>query len=229
MGKIERADRFLREELKKCPYFQKNERSGQYRYEHSVRVANIGKEIARKEGLDEERLMIACLLHDVGYSVEFTTNEIWNDHGRIGAKIARPFLRSLGYDGRDLEEMCYAIAIHADGKADFEFENTPFALSVGDADNVDRFDAFRLYEGLATVDYRNLPLEKQLEYVRERTELLEKYRAEPCGTKTATKMWQRKIDEQIEFLRRLQSQAEHSTIETLFAPCEAEKSERTGK
>jgi len=29
------------------------------------RVTNIGKEIAKKEGLNVEDLMIACLLHDV--------------------------------------------------------------------------------------------------------------------------------------------------------------------
>ncbi len=36
-----------------------------YRLAHSYRVANIGKEIAKKEGLNVEDLMIACLLHDV--------------------------------------------------------------------------------------------------------------------------------------------------------------------
>ena len=35
-----------------------------YRLAHSYRVANIGKEIAKKEGLNVEDLMIACLLHD---------------------------------------------------------------------------------------------------------------------------------------------------------------------
>ncbi|WP_456074874.1 HD domain-containing protein [Holdemanella biformis] len=36
-----------------------------YRLAHSYRVTNIGKEIAKKEGLNVEDLMIACLLHDV--------------------------------------------------------------------------------------------------------------------------------------------------------------------
>lgn len=31
----------------------------------TYRVTNIGKEIAKKEGLNVEDLMIACLLHDV--------------------------------------------------------------------------------------------------------------------------------------------------------------------
>ncbi len=36
-----------------------------YRLAHSYRVTNIGKKIAKKEGLNVEDLMIACLLHDV--------------------------------------------------------------------------------------------------------------------------------------------------------------------
>ena len=39
----------------------------QYRYDHTLRVADIGGEIARSEGLSEEALVMACLLHDVGY------------------------------------------------------------------------------------------------------------------------------------------------------------------
>ena len=35
-----------------------------------------------------------------------------------------------------------------DEKADFPGERTPFALSVGAADNIDRFDVFRIHETL---------------------------------------------------------------------------------
>ena len=35
----------------------------QYRYDHTLRVADIGGEIARSEGLSEEALVMACLLH----------------------------------------------------------------------------------------------------------------------------------------------------------------------
>ena len=42
---------------------------------HSYRVVNIGKEIAEKEGLNVEDLMIACLLHDASeaYMSDVTT------------------------------------------------------------------------------------------------------------------------------------------------------------
>ena len=38
-----------------------------YRCEHCIRVAENGKMLAKAEGLPEEPLVIACLLHDVGY------------------------------------------------------------------------------------------------------------------------------------------------------------------
>lgn len=44
---------------------------------HSYRVVNIGKEIAEKEGLNVEDLMIACLLHDVSYCTPFKTQDEW--------------------------------------------------------------------------------------------------------------------------------------------------------
>ena len=50
-----------------------------YRLAHSYRVANIGKEIAEKEGLNVEDLMIACLLHDVSYCTPFKTQDEWQN------------------------------------------------------------------------------------------------------------------------------------------------------
>ena len=35
------------------------------------------------------------------------------------------------------------IAIHVDDEADFEGERTALALTIGDCDNIDRFDTYR--------------------------------------------------------------------------------------
>ena len=53
------------ENLVKAQDYLKSKIKDTYRLAHSYRVANIGKEIAEKEGLNVEDLMIACLLHDV--------------------------------------------------------------------------------------------------------------------------------------------------------------------
>jgi HD superfamily phosphodiesterase len=49
-----------------------------YRYEHSMRVASIGAYIAREEGLDEEAMICACLLHDAAYFRGFPSTACMN-------------------------------------------------------------------------------------------------------------------------------------------------------
>lgn len=93
-----------------------------YRLAHSYRVANIGKEIAEKEGLNVEDLMIACLLHDVSYCTPFKTQDEWQNHGRVSGKMVRIFLESIDYPKERIHDICYAIAIHVDLKADFDGE-----------------------------------------------------------------------------------------------------------
>ena len=209
--RIQKTSDFMRSELMKLASYGDNiPRMAEYRIEHSFRVANIGAEIASAEGFDVEKTVVACLLHDIGYSVDFKSKEDYRNHGRYGAKIARPFLLSLGFSAEDTEEMCYGIAIHVDDEADFEGERTPFALTVGDADNIDRFGAYRLYEGLHFADYMNLPLDAQTEHAQKTLSKLSRLRELPFGTKTANTMWKEKIDYQTGFFRKLLSQTEAS-------------------
>lgn len=208
---IEKTDMFLRPQLMKiASYSGKNLRMAEYRIEHSYRVAHIAATIARVEGFDEERAFVAGLLHDIGYSIDFKTKEDWEDHGRTGAKIVRPFLTELGYSDEEVNEMCYGIAIHNDNHADFEGERTPLALTIGDADNIDRYDSFRLYEGLQYVNFKDMSLIDQGDRVNVVLSKLKKYYNMPCGTPTATRMWKDKIGFQIDFYTRLKNQIEHS-------------------
>ena len=117
--------KFLKDELSKMiELFPEEKRAIEYRYEHSLRVASIALDIAKKEGLDEDRCYIGALLHDLGYSVPYDNPKEYVNHGRIGAKLARPFLESLGYSEEEVNEICYGIAIHVDDKADFEGKRT---------------------------------------------------------------------------------------------------------
>ena len=205
--------KFLKDELSKMiELFPEEKRAIEYRYEHSLRVASIALDIAKKEGLDEDRCYIGALLHDLGYSVPYDNPKEYVNHGRIGAKLARPFLESLGYSEEEVNEICYGIAIHVDDKADFEGKRTALAVTIGDADNIDRYDAFRIYDRLTWVDYKNLSLEKQKEHVDTVLSSLNKYLDYECATRTATLMWKEKISFQLEFYNRLKKQIENSTV-----------------
>ena len=205
--------KFLKDELSKMiELFPEEKRAIEYRYEHSLRVASIALDIAKKEGLDEDRCYIGALLHDLGYSVPYDNPKEYVNHGRIGAKLARPFLESLGYSEEEVNEICYGIAIHVDDKADFEGKRTALAVTIGDADNIDRYDAFRIYDRLTWVDYKNLSLEKQKEHVDTVLSSLNKFLDYECATRTATLMWKEKISFQLEFYNRLKKQIENSTV-----------------
>lgn len=71
MTNIQKTEAFLKAQFDNCVFFQEHPADGEYRLQHSYRVAHAAREIARKEGLDEEGLIIGGLLHDVGYSLPF--------------------------------------------------------------------------------------------------------------------------------------------------------------
>ena len=89
---VELAMDFLKKRFDESEYFADKKSEKDYRFEHSVRVANIGKIIAEKEGMDSDAMVIACLLHDISYINEFKTREEARNNGRYSAKIARHFL-----------------------------------------------------------------------------------------------------------------------------------------
>ena len=210
--RIRKALDFVKAGYDSSPWFERNPGDGLYRWEHSMRVAHIGAEIARRECLDEEALTIACILHDIAYSNEIPEGG-WNEHGRVGARMARPFLESLELSPETVNEILYGIAIHVDDKADFEGRRCPFTETVGDADNIDRFDTYRIYE---TVRYQLQPeehtLSEKLDWLRQRLDRLDQLGKMNFGTPTATALWQDKVEYQKTFFGRLLKQMEASYL-----------------
>ena len=210
-ARVEKAVAFLREKLAESPYFAKHPEKGSCRLEHTFRVAWVGREIAQREGFDEEEMVLACLLHDVSYCREFETREAWLDHGRASARIARPFLEGLGLGREAVEEICYGIAIHVDGRADFPGEKTAFALTVGDADNIDRFGAFRIHETMREAGLEALPLEEKIRFVDGGLLRLGNHMGAACATDAATALWRDRVGFYVEYFRRLRHQLASST------------------
>lgn len=209
-GIIKKTEEFLNTKFNESRYFSEHPGERAYRLEHSIRVANIGSEIANREGLDKEAAEIACLLHDVSYCRGIITMEDWKEHGRESARIARPFLESLGLAEQAIEQITYSIAVHVDGRADFEGGQTAFTEIVGDADNIDRFDVYRLFENLNGSGFLEMPLDEKERYVVQLIDKLSGYREEELATKTATAMWREKLDFQIMFFERMGRQIKDS-------------------
>lgn len=177
----------------------------QYRYDHTLRVAAIGRTIAREEGLPEEPLVMACLLHDVGYP-ECKSFEELRRHPAFGAEIARRFLEKIGYDKEMSQSICKAIMIH-DKLPSVDEDATVLEKSVRDADDIDRSDAMRLciwgYHDIgerAAWEIRDI--------CKKRLEPIEGSRERLCGTAAAKRLWLENLSLQEGFYRRLLAQME---------------------
>ena len=202
---IEQTEAFLKRKFDAAIYLNAHPEAKAYRLEHSYRVANIARRIAQQEGFDETELVIAGLLHDVSYCEEFGEDG-WIEHGRRAARIARPFLTELGLAEARVDEICYAIAIHVDDEADFPGERTPFALSVGDADNIDRFDVYRIHETLTADGFLGMAFPQKLQYAEKRLMRLRELLDLPMGTKTAEALWRSRLSFYSSFFEKLVEQ-----------------------
>lgn len=214
MTNIQKTEVFLIERFDGCAFFKEHPADGEYRLQHSYRVAHIAGEIARREGLDEEGLIIGGLLHDVGYCLPFEGEDTWQEHGRMSTRLARPFLEQLDLSPERVQEICYGIAIHVDGEADFPGEKTPFALSIGEADDVDRFDAYRIYETMVFEDFRNLKIEDKCKWLWKKLDWISRRLGEKSGTETAGQMIAERLLYQRQYYEKVLEQMEHSVAIT---------------
>lgn len=200
--RIDKTELFLKRKFDSAVYLNDHPEAKAYRLEHTYRVANIARQIAQGEGFDETELVIAGLLHDVSYCEEFGENG-WIEHGRRAARIARPFLSELGLAADRVDDICFGIAIHVDDQADFPGERTPFALSVGDADNIDRFDVYRIHETLSGDGFLSMAFPQKLQYAQKRLSRLRELLDLPMGTKTAQTLWRDRLSFYISFYEKL--------------------------
>lgn len=208
---IAKTEAFLKDTFAASTYLRNHPTDRDYRLEHSYRVANIAKTIAETEGFDVTCAVIAGLLHDIAYCEEMVTREDRMNHGRRSAAIARPFLESLGLSADAVNEICYGIAIHVDDKADFEWERTPFCETVGDADNIDRFDAYRIYETLQIIKFSEMRLDEKMDKVISAIEKLTRFKEMELGTVTAKDLWLQRLDYYIGFYEKLKAQLSSSS------------------
>lgn len=166
---IDETQKFLYDHLNESDY---DNSEIEYRYDHSLRVANIGHELAKLEQANEKIVVLGCLLHDVG---KFDTDDNI-EHGRVSAKVARKFLETLDLTQKEVDDICYAIAVHVDGKCGYEYEETLESKLVSDSDNIDRFGANRILQRVQwQMKEPETTKEEKIKNTRELLERLNKY------------------------------------------------------
>ena len=207
---VKKTEEFLKQTFANSEFLQANPAEAAYRLEHSYRVANIAKKIALAEGFDVTDAVVAGLLHDIAYCEEMHTQEQRLNHGRRGAEIARPFLESLGLSQEQVNAICYGIAIHVDDSASFEWERTPFSETVGDADNIDRFDVYRIYEILQLQKFSDMTLQQKVDRVNTALARLRSLLQMKLGTVTAQNLWTQRLEYYISFYEKLEDQLANS-------------------
>lgn len=210
MNQVEKVIKFLEDYFDNNTYQSSEFDSKKYRLEHTYRVANIAKQIAINEKMNVDALVIACLLHDISYTEVFESEDDWINHGRKSAHISKNIVESLDFDEETKNNILFGIAIHVDGKADFKGEENAFALSVGDADNIDRFDVYRFYEMLKHSKYDSMSYNEQVKFVDEKIARFTNSLTKDFATPTATKLFHEKIKFSLEYLSRLKLQLSNS-------------------
>ncbi len=181
---------------------------GYYRYTHTLRVAEIGRQIACMEGLDEEMLVLGCLLHDIGYVICKKQTD-FADHGLQSAQIARTFLAEQGYDPEKAESVCYGIRIHTQEDSQRIRPASVLEDSISDADNIDRFDAWRFSRSLYWDGLEKMTVRQMEQLSQNRIRRMEELRSLRFATESARRLWEEKLQLWTEFYTRLGKQMEY--------------------
>ena len=172
-----------------------------YRYEHTMRVASIGELIANAENLEKEPVVIACLLHDIGYAMCNNFEDI-KDHASYSEQIARIYLEKMNFTNDLKDKICNSIRIHSGDINQLDHEPSPFELTVRDADDIDRMDAMRLGIVANSIIGENSASDV-IKNCENKIIQMEKLLNQTCGTKTADNLLKDRVVYQIEYYQRL--------------------------
>jgi len=131
-------------------HFNLNDSGIKLKYEHSLRVADISKQIASNLGWDLEDVKLATkigLLHDIGRMQEwkifksYAANDF--DHGDLGVEILKKdnYYKKFEIDEKDKQTIFDAVYHHNKYDVPEEVDNK-FIKLIRDADKVDIFHIY---------------------------------------------------------------------------------------
>jgi len=98
------------------PYYKKGREADE---KHHLVVADMMQEILKEVDLDENVMMAAALLHDIGYAKippskrkTHWADKVVRDHMRYGAEIAKKILKKINFPEEKIKKACEIIATH---------------------------------------------------------------------------------------------------------------------
>jgi len=149
----------------------------EYRWEHTLRVAQWAVKLAIEEKADVKTCIVAALFHDVSHFA----SEDYHKHGVKSGEIAREFLSRKSYLKSFVDNVVYAVECHVSEPN----PGTPEAKILQDSDTLDRFGYFRILQFGKTAELSNLKnLEQKIRQSLAYLDRLEKGEYGPMWTKT---------------------------------------------
>ncbi|MBR1507297.1 MAG: HD domain-containing protein [Eubacterium sp.] len=154
------------------------------RFEHTMRVYRWAIRLQAKLGGNLDVIVLAALLHDVGWDEE-------RDHAELSAEIAVEYLDSIGMDPDTITKVGEIIMFHEDkdSERDFSLE----AKIVMDADLLDEVGAIEvLWDAMAAAGMEEPSYKKAYyrikEYYRTNKPKIKRCKTDPARTEYAKRM-----------------------------------------
>lgn len=173
---------------------------GVHGFDHVERVFNLCLHIGREEGADLEVLALASILHDMARPLE-EVGEV-EDHAVESARIARRFLRSLGYPEEKVEAVAHAIKAHRFSKG--PEPRTLEAKILSDADKLDAIGAIGVARVFMYSGERGRDIKDSLRHFEGKILKLKNL----MYTKTAKRIAEDRHRYTVEFIERLRREIE---------------------
>lgn len=176
------------------------EREGTHGFSHVERVFNLCMHIGKEEGADLEVLALAALLHDIARPLE-SAGKV-EDHAKEGARIARRYLKSLGYSEEKIESIAHAIEAHRFSRG--PEPRTLEAKILSDADKLDAIGAIGVARVFMYSGEHGRSIEDSLQHFEEKILKLK----DLMYTETAKKMAEERHRFTEEFIERIRKEIE---------------------